>query len=156
MAPILGSRAGSKDKKPKPGPLSEAVVEREVWHALKCLTDPYELDKSRLTRLKPVEVLAERRAPNGAFTKGEVVSDLLLSCIERLGGKAEREGEFPRCAQLLAEIARCSTLAEASRQIGLSREHVTRKYRPKAIKILAREFLFEAERQVQARSPRKA
>ena len=149
--------ADSKDKRSKRGPLSEAELGREVWRALKCLNDPDELDKSRLTRLKQMEDLALKRDSDSASTKGEVLGRVLSICIERLVVKADRGRQFSRCVQLLAGIAQGSTLAKASHQMGLSREHVTRKYRPKAIKILAREFVAEVERQVQASSrPHKA
>jgi len=142
-----------KNKRVKPGPLSETDVECELWYALKYLDDLYELDKSRLLHLKPVQVLAQRWDWDGASIKGEVLRNILLSCIERLKEKAEGGGrQFSRCAQLLAEIAQGSTVAEASRKMGLSREHVTRKYCPKAMKILAREFVAEAEKRVRASS----
>ena len=139
--------ADGKRQKAKRGPVSGRELEHEVWHALKCLDDIYELECSRLTHIKTVQVLAESRYGQSAFAKGEVIAETLASCITRLSGKAGIAGQFPRVAYLIAGVARGSTLSQVSRQLQLTREHVTRKYRPKAMKILAKEFVTELEQQ---------
>jgi hypothetical protein len=71
----------SKGKRGKRGSLPEADLEREVWRALKCLNDPYELDKGRLARLKEVEALAKRCYADNPCAGGEVLADILSSCV---------------------------------------------------------------------------
>lgn len=130
----------------RPGPLSRADLEDELWHALKSLDDPYELDENRLTRLSQIEALASRRLCNGAFTKGESLAGILSSCIERISEKAVGDGEFSRCARLLSGIAQGHSLTQVSQELHLTQEHVTRRYRRKAMKILVREFRAELQR----------
>ena len=137
-----------KGKNSKPGPLSAADLERELWRVLKHLDDPYELDESRLTHLKGIDVLAQRHHQYSTFAKGEVIKEVLTSSLERLPRNKETRTKLSRCCCLLREVAGGSTLVDASRRLGLRREYVSREYRPRAVRILAKEFTAELERRL--------
>lgn len=143
----------SKREKSKPGPLSAADLERELWRVLKHLGDPYELDESRLAHLKEIEVLAQSHHKYSTLAKGEVVKEVLMSALERLPCNKETRTNLSRCCYLLREIAAGSTLVDASRRLGLRREYVSREYRPRAMRIIAKEFTAELERRLQRSSP---
>jgi len=147
-----GSATDRKGKRGKRGPLSEADLGKQLWHALKNLKDPYKLDESRLAHIKQVEVLAQQRQSDSAFAGGEVLGDILSTCVKHIAERANLQSVPSRCCSLIAEIAKGSSLATVSQHLGLRRETVSREYRPKAINILTKEFTVELNRRIRTAS----
>ncbi len=75
---------------------------------------------------------------------------MIGACAKNFGPGAATCGEFGKCAYLISRMAMGSTLSQVSVSLGLSREQVTRKYRRKAMKMLAIEFMAEVGRRVQS------
>lgn len=137
-----------RERRAKPGPLSEADVGKELWRVIRHLGDPFELDESRLTHLKEIEALARTGYQDATFGKGEALKEIISVCMDRIAKTEETGGLLSRCCRLLREIAGGSTLLEVSRELDLSREYVSREIRPRAIRMLVREFTAELQRQV--------
>lgn len=128
----------------KRGRKSGEELTYQVARALKYFQELERLEENPLCRLPVVQELAKAEYKDAALPTGFALRMLLIDAtkivIRDLGGLPayQREIKF-----LKAYVNGCS-VAEISRTLGLSREHVARKIQPRAIGLVAKVFLARA------------
>ena len=125
---------------------SQTQVEVKSWearvaYAARRLHDPIALNASPLTRLRGVERHADSRYKKRICAKGFALRDLLRSSIDSVMEETADEKGLLRVHQFLILFRQGVTVVEISRQLGLSREHVSRVYRKKARHLVTVKFL---------------
>ena len=115
--------------------------DRRIDHALRNLGDRSVLNASQLARLTYVRRLAEDEYRGHILPKGLALHDLLTNCIRKICTELEDEPGLTRACRYLELLVQGISRKEISRQLGLSREHVSRTYRKKAVKIVTEEFM---------------
>jgi hypothetical protein len=115
--------------------------ENRIGHALKNLGDRSVLNRSQLARLDYIEKLAVEKYDGHTLPRGLALHDTLLSCVEKVASELGNEPGLARACQYLHFISEGLSCSEISRRFGLSREHVSRIYRRKAIELVTEEFL---------------
>jgi AraC-like DNA-binding protein len=115
--------------------------ENRVGHALKNLGDRSILNQSQLTRLDYIERLAVEKYAGHTLPRGLALHDTLLTCVKKVASELGNEPGLARACQYLHLLLEGLSCSEISRRFGLSREHVSRIYRRKAIELVTEEFL---------------
>ena len=110
-------------------------------HGLRNLGDRTVLASSRLARLAYIEKLAVSTYYGHVLPRGLALHDTLLFCVEKASEELGSELGLVRVCRYLQLAAQGLSCQEISRQLGLSREHVSRSYRKKAIRLLTHQFL---------------
>lgn len=114
---------------------------RRVGHALKNLGDRSELNRSPLAKLGYIERLADERYNGRLLPRGLALHDTLLTCVKKISAELADEPGLTRACKYLQLLVQGLSCQEISNQLGLSREHVSRVYRKKAIELVTEEFL---------------
>jgi len=115
--------------------------ENRVGHALKNLGNRSILNRSQLARLEYIERLAVEEYAGHTLPRGLALHDTLLTCLEKVASELGNEPGLARACQYLHLLSEGLSCSEISRRFGLSREHVSRIYRRKAIELVTEEFL---------------
>jgi DNA-binding NarL/FixJ family response regulator len=116
--------------------------EQRVDHALRNLGDRSVLNRSPLARLAYIEKLASEQYNGHLLPRGLALHDILLACVEKISTELGNEPGLARACSYLDLLTKGLSCQQISRQLGLSREHVSRVYRRKAIELVTEEFLF--------------
>jgi hypothetical protein len=111
-----------------------------VEHALKNLGDRSVLNRSPLARLAYVDRLAAEQYKGHLLPRGLALHDVLLACVQRICRELGEEPGLARTCRYLELLAEGLGSREISRQLGLSREHISRVYRRKALELVTDEF----------------
>lgn len=117
------------------------VWQERVEHALRHLGDRSVLNKSPLARLSFVETLSREEYDGHLLPRGLALHDILISCVERVSTELSNEPGLAKACTYLKLIITGANSREISKQLGLSREHISRVYRKKAIELVTEEFL---------------
>jgi CRP-like cAMP-binding protein len=112
-----------------------------VEYALNNLDDRLMLNRSPLARLPYVAKMAEEKYSSHILPRGLALRDILLTCVQKLSTELGNEPGLARACNYLQLLAQGLSCQEISKRLGLSREHVSRVYRKKAIKLATEEFL---------------
>ena len=132
---------GSKDKTSGRGQgLPEEWIGR-LGEALEDLGDRSLLNANPLARLLYIERLAAARFNGQILPRGLALRCVVLDCVGRVCSELENEPGLAAPCRYLRLRADGFTCRETSRQLALSREHVSRTIRKKALGLLAEEFL---------------
>lgn len=115
--------------------------EQRVGHALKNLGDRSVLNRSPLARLTCIERLAAEEYKGHLLPRGLALHDILLSCVKKISTELVNDPGLARACDYLKLLVDGLSCKEISRQLGLSREHVSRVYRKKALELVTEEFL---------------
>ena len=115
--------------------------QRRVDHALKNLGDRSILNRSPLAGLAYVDKLAEDKYEGHILPRGLALHEILIECITKISTELSNEPNLVRACNYLDLLVRGLSCQEISKQIGLSREHVSRVYRKKAIELVTEELL---------------
>jgi len=115
--------------------------EQRIAHALRNIGDRSALNRSPLARLAYVERLAEEQYNSHILPRGLAVHDILLACVQRVSTELRGEPRLARACNYLELLIEGLSCQEISKQLGLSREHVSRVYRRKALELVTEEFL---------------
>jgi predicted transcriptional regulator len=99
------------------------------------------LNNSHLARLSYVERLASEKYRGHSLPRGLALHDILLKCVEKVLTELSSEPCLAKACTYLKLVTNGATCREISKQLGLSREHVSRVYRKKAIELVTEEFL---------------
>lgn len=118
----------------------------DIWHqriesALKNLGDRSTLGHNPLASLVYVKKYAAVKHPGRLLPRGLALHDILLACVKRVLTELNNEPALARACSYLELLAEGLSCKEISRQLGLSREHVSRVYRKKALELVTEEFL---------------
>ena len=117
------------------------VWRERIEHALRHLGDRSLLNKSPLARLSYVETLSREEYDGHLLPRGLALHDILINCVERVSTELRNEPGLTKACTYLKLITSGATCREISKQLGLSREHISRVYRKKAIELVTEEFL---------------
>ncbi|UCG82571.1 MAG: hypothetical protein JSW38_10295 [Dehalococcoidia bacterium] len=113
-----------------------------IAYALKHLGDRSILNCSPLARLAYIDRLAREQYKGHLLPRGLALHDALISCVETVLREVGNERGLVRACAYLKLLVEGRSCAEISKQIGLSREHVSRIYRKKAVELVTEEFLY--------------
>lgn len=115
--------------------------EQRVEHALRNLHDRGVLNQSSLARLAYIEKMAREQYNSRLLPRGLALHDVLLACVEKVLEEVGSEPGLSRACNYLELLTEGLTCQEISKQLGLSREHVSRVYRRKAVELITEAFL---------------
>jgi AraC-like DNA-binding protein len=79
--------------------------------------------------------------PKHSRSSGLALHNVLIECVDKVCQEVGNEPGLSRACNYLLLISRGLKCREISKQLGLSREHVSRLYRKKAIELVTEEFL---------------
>lgn len=114
--------------------------EKRVDHALKSIGDRSELNRSPLADIDFIGKLASQRYSGHLMPRGLALHDVLLACVNKISKELDHEPGLSHACNYLQLLVKGFSCKEISRQLGLSREHVSRVYRKKALALLIEEF----------------
>ena len=117
------------------------VWQRRVGEALRNLPDRSALNRSPLARLAYVERLANERYGGRLMARGLALRETLGGCVDLVLSDIADEKGLDREREYIACLRDGLSCKEASRRLGLSREHVSRTYRRRALLLLTETFL---------------
>ena len=112
-----------------------------VGYALRNLDDRSVLNRSPLARLTYVDRLARERYSNHILPRGLALREVLVECVGRVVNELSKEPGLSRACRYLALLKQGLSCRQISSELGLSREHVSRVYRLKALELVTTEFL---------------
>jgi len=115
--------------------------EQRLEHALRNLGDRTALNKSPLTKLIHIKKLAAGQYNGHLLPRGLALHDVLLACVDKVSRELGEEPKLARACIYLRLHAEGLSCREISKRLGLSREHISRVYRKKAIELVTEEFL---------------
>lgn len=120
---------------------SPEVWQARVWHALRHLDDRSILNQSPLARLTYIQRLADSEFKGNALVRGLALKHTLLDCVDRIILGLDGESGLTKTCQFLKLIKEGRNVTAISKSLRLSREHVTRIYKKKAVELVTQEFL---------------
>lgn len=112
-----------------------------VGHALRNLDDRSVLNRSSLARLSYVEKLARERYSSHILPKGLALREVLVECIDKVVNDLSKDTGLSRACRYLTLLKQGLSCQQISSELGLSREHVSRVYRPRALDLVTSAFL---------------
>ena len=126
--------------------LNKSLASFELWqqrveHALRNLGDRSVLNRSPLARLAYIKRLAAEQYVGHLLPHGIALHDVLLASVKKISTELADEPGLTRACNYLQLLVQGISCQEISEQLGLSREHVSRVYRKKAIELVTEEFL---------------
>ena len=119
----------------------KAVCDVRIGYVLRNINDRSTLNCSSLARLAYVERLARERYNGHLLPRGLALRELLTTCVEKISRDLGSNPALYRECQYLVLLKDGLSCQQISNELGLSREHVSRIYRKKALELLAEEFL---------------
>ena len=117
----------------KRGRKSGQEVIRNVGSALKNLREVEFLEQSSLGRLPAVRQLAETKYRQASFATVSALRRLLLQAVRAVKQELGEMPRYKREIEFLEKYIAGDSVAEISRGLGLSREHVSRTVQPRAL-----------------------
>ena len=120
---------------------SPEVWQARVWHALRHLDDRSILNQSPLARLAHIQRLADKEFRGNILVRGLALREVLVDCIDRIIEQGNSERGLHNTCEFLRLAKEGMSLKAISKTLGVSREHVTRFYKKKAVELLTRIFL---------------
>lgn len=139
----INRTTGGSRKKPGRVPF-ETMMRRVAW-AVRNLDDLIALDQSPLTKLGFVEKHAADHYQNRLCPRGLALRDIITESLGEVISETAGDG-LSRLHNLLDMLRNGLNISEASREIGLCREHVSRVYAKQAFRLVTERFLSKGER----------
>ena len=109
--------------------------------ALEHLNDRSLLNANPLARLLYIERLAAEEYGGQILPRGLALRRVILDCVDQVCTQLANESGLAKPCEYLRLRAAGHTCGDISVRLGLSREHVSRAIRPKALQLLARAFI---------------
>jgi hypothetical protein len=131
----------SEDSKAQKRIASSEVWQARVWHALRHLDDRSVLNQSPLARLSYIERLANKEFRGNILVRGLALREVLVDCIDRIIEQGDSERGLHNTCEFLRLVKEGMSLTAIGKTLGVSREHVTRVYKRKAVELLTEIFL---------------
>jgi DNA-binding NarL/FixJ family response regulator len=117
-----------------------------IGHALRNLDDRSALNRSSLSRLTCIEKIAKEKYNGRILPRGLALRDILLSSVDKVISDMSQETASSRACQYLELLKQGLSCQQISGELGLSREHVSRVYRRKALELVTSAFLTMVKR----------
>lgn len=130
--------------KPDTGESAEArskVMIARLDDALKNLGDRSALSRSPLARLDRVQGMAADRYSDKLMPRGLALRQVITEAVLRICAELGDEPGLAKPCRYLDLRAKGLKCTEVAAELGLTREHVSRTVRPKALGLLLEEFL---------------
>lgn len=131
----VGTGTGKRGRK------SEEDILNDVAAALKMLEEFEWLEESPLGRMAAVQRLAQGHYRRGIFPTASALRYLLLQAAENVVADLGAMGVYQREVRFIQAYTKGCSVADISRNLGLSREHVARTIQPRAVGLVARAFM---------------
>jgi len=112
-----------------------------VGHALRNLDDRSVLNRSSLARLSYVEKLARECYSSHILPRGLALREVLVECIDKVVNDLSEDAGLSRACRYLTLLKQGLSCQQISSELGLSREHVSRVYRLRALDLVTSAFL---------------
>jgi len=125
---------------PKPGPPSFEELLARVDHALRHLDDRIELNRNPLTRLARVEAVARSHYASSVHPRALALRDMLDATVQAVLSELQGERGLRAVREFLFLYKSGATVTEASKTLGMSREHCSRTVKKKALTLVAEKF----------------
>lgn len=125
----------------KRGRKSGEEVLQQVAAAMKNIQELELLEESPLTRMPAVRRLAETKYQRSMFPVAFALRLILLESVNQMLEDLEDMPNYHRELKFLQGYIQGNSVADISRGLGLSREHVARTVQPRALNLVARVFL---------------
>lgn len=135
----MSTRAAAAN--PKPGPPNFDELLARVDHALRHLDDRIELNRNPLTRLARVEALARSRYASSIHPRAVALRDLVETTVQAVLSELDGERGLREVREFLVLYHSGATVTRASRGLGRSGEHCSRKVKKKALVLVAEKFV---------------
>ncbi len=123
------------------GEMTSHRWEKSIGYALRNLGDRSVLNRSPLAKLVYIERLASAQFSGHLLPRGLALHDVLLACVEGVKAEVGEQPGLSRACKYLELLASGLNCREIASQMGLSREHISRVYRRKALGLLTEKFL---------------
>lgn len=136
-----GIKEEKKEKEIRPETETRNKWSERIWYCLKHLDDLTALNQSPLIRLKYIETLSKQKYKNEGLPKARALREVIELCTGRLIAGFEKETNSSKIAQYLRLAKKGLNNSQIARELGLTREHVSRFYRNKVIELVTQEFL---------------
>ena len=130
----------------KRGRKSGQELIQSVASALKNLQEVELLERSSLGQLPAVRQLAETEYRQSPFATALALRRLLLQAVRAVIQELGEMQRYRREIKFLQKYIEGDSVAEISRGLALSREHVSRTVQPRALGLVAKVFLARASR----------
>ena len=134
-------RGSQNQELAKKRPCSLNEWQQRVAYALRHFGDRTMLNRSPMARLAYIERLAAGQYSGRLLPRGLALHDTLSACVGKILTELRNDPALARACTYLELILQGKTCKEISKELGLSREHVSRVYRRKALELLIGEFL---------------
>ena len=135
----------TRGSRKKPGRVPfEMMIPRVAW-AVRNLDDIIVLDQSPLAKLSFVEKNAADHYQDRLCSRGLALRDLITESLGEVISETAGNG-LSRLHDLLDMLRNGLNISQASREIGLCREHVSRFYAKQAFRLVTERFLSMGER----------
>jgi len=128
----------------KRGRKSGDEVLQQVASAMKNLQELEILEDSPLVRLPAVRWLAQTKYLRVMFPSAFALRLMLLESVNQMLSDLADMPNYQRELRFLHGFIQGRSVAEISRELSLSREHVARTVQPRALKLVAKVFLIRA------------
>lgn len=113
----------------------------QVYHALRNLGDRSVLNRSQLSRRSCVERIANESFKGRTMPRGAALRHVLEECVDRIVTELGDEPGLSKACQYLQLLRSGLSCREIGKEMGMSREHASRYYRPKALELVTAMFL---------------
>jgi len=120
---------------------SMIVSQQRLGEALRNLPDRSALSRSSLARVSYVQRLADERYRGRLMARGLALREVLLGCVESVVLDIGNEPALSREREYLVLLKDGLSCKEISGRLGLSREHISRVYRKRALELVTEAFL---------------
>lgn len=135
----------TKGARKKPGRVPFEMMIPRVASAVRNLDNLIALDQSPLAKLGFVEKHAADHYQKRLCSRGLALRDLITESLDDIIGETAGNG-LARLHDLLNMLRNGQKISQASRAMGLSREHVSRFYAKQAFRLVTERFLSMGER----------
>jgi hypothetical protein len=139
------AKTETKGSRKKPGRVPFETMMRRVAWAVRNLDDIIVLDQSPLAKLSFVEKNAADHYQDRLCPRGLALRDLITESLDDIISETAGNG-LHRLNSLLGMLRNGLNISQASREMGLCREHVSRVYAKQAFRFVTERFLSTAER----------
>ena len=141
MGEAKESRTEGEITAPERGDAESARLMVKLARALGDLGDRAALNRNPLAHFAYVEKLANERYRDKIMPRGLALRDAINGCVSKICAEVGNEPGLAKACRYLALRASGLKCRDISSKLGLTREHVSRTVRRRALELLVEEFL---------------
>jgi len=138
---IRASQVVGLKKTSKRGRLDATEWQLRSRYILKHLDDPIALHRSPVCRLSKLENMAKAKYPDGIVAHGRALHDLTVQCLQEIENELDGHNSVAKLKEFVSLTREGKGVTEASRLLGMSREHTCRSLKRDLIELLAQKLI---------------